>query len=265
MPSNPVALTIPANAKGVITAVSNAGYYQRATAYWDQYSALLQGTGEGVAMTTPAGATTIAFPPSAQGYQLLVLFEFSSSGPSGPFAAARTQQPIVSQSGPFTITQVKSEDGGDNDFNDTYLTLVVISLNDAAAAQPVAAEVVAQTADAQLELHAKTCYNDPSIQGCDEHSFIIPSFTGQFGTLSYNGQSWSGRNASCYNDATPFGGYLYTAIQLYNCTHMGMHNRTVDLWSTISYWGSMPTGYRSGNWEWSVGGTGDYTVTEVKE
>ena len=265
MPSNPANFTIAANSKGIINAVSNAAWYQRVSLTWGQNSAVLQGTGEGVAMKTPSGDTAINFPQSDQGYQLTALFEFSRSGPSGPFERARLQDPIVTQNGPFTITQFKSEDSTDNDFNDTYLTVVAIGFATTPVVRSVDPPAAAHTADSQLELHAKTYYNNPLVQGGDEHYFVIPTFTGQFGRLIYNGMSWSGRNASCYNEATPFGGYLHSTIQLYDCTHPGMHDRILNLSSRVSYWGSMPTGNRSANWDWTVGGSGEYTVTRVTE
>jgi hypothetical protein len=274
MASNPVALTIPANAKGIINSVSNAGWYQRLTLTWSGGSAVLQGSGEGQPMKTPDGKASLEFAPLPQGYQISATFEFSPSGPSGPFSRALVQNPIVTTNGPFTITQVTSEDSTDNDNNDTYLTVVAVNFPGSAAvvSSPAPAPAAAPHADAQpqaafdgqLETHAKTYYSNPLVTGGDEQYFTVTS-SSIAGVLGYQGQSWSGRNATYYDDQKPFGGYLSLYIQLYNCTHPGMHDHTLTMTSTISYWGGRPTGYRSANWDWQVGGSGEYTVTRVTE
>ena len=95
--------------------------------------------------------------------------------------------------------------------------------------------------------------------------FTIPVFSGQFGTLFPHPMAWSADDGEVYNDKDPLGGYIISSVQLYACQHPGMHDRTLRLDSVISYWGSFPTGYKSANWTWKVGGSGEYTVTRVTE
>ncbi|HEX8769294.1 MAG TPA: hypothetical protein VF711_00855 [Acidimicrobiales bacterium] len=267
MASNPVSLIVPSNAKVIINSVSNASWYQRVTLTWAGGTAVFQGTGEGTPMLTPDGKQAVELSPSPGGYQISAFFEFSrGGGPSGRFSPARVQNPIITNNPPFTIIQTTSEDGGDNDNNDTYLTVVAVSSSSEAMLEAAQAESEHQKLGdgQQLSLHAKTYYDNPLVQGGDEHYFIIPAFSGQFGQVSYQeGHVWSARNGSVYNQDTPFGGYLYISIQLYNCQHPDMHNRTLSLVTTISYWGSKPTGYVGTDWSWEVGGTGKYTVTSV--
>jgi hypothetical protein len=120
MASNPVQIPIPGDSSGSITCNSHAAFYQQVTLQVAGNTVIFSGTGEGVAMTTQDGSTSYPLPPTRQGYSISALFQFSSSGPKGPFQnAVSVQDPINSP--PF-IT-VTSEDSTDNDNNDSYLII----------------------------------------------------------------------------------------------------------------------------------------------
>jgi hypothetical protein len=129
MASNPVAIGIPGDASGVISCVAHAAYYQRVTLQWSilssQTTVVFTGSGEGVAMKDEDGQTSYELGPTRQGYQIMATFEYSTSGPNGPFQMATVQDPIVTQKGGFTITEVTSEDSTDNDNNDSYLNVTM--------------------------------------------------------------------------------------------------------------------------------------------
>jgi hypothetical protein len=261
MASNPIVFLVAANSRSVLSATAHAAYYQRVTLTFSDTSVVLEGTGEGAAMRTPSGEEGIDLPPALAGYEITALFEFSTNGPNGQFQRARVQDPTTVKKSVFTITSITSEDGGDNDNNDTYLT--VVSIDDATA--PLGRASVAESSSGQLELHAKTYYDNPFVDTGDEHSFIIPVFSGTFGTLFPHTMSWSANEGEVYNDKSPLGGWIISSVELFACQHPGMHDRTLKLSSVVSYWGSFPTGYKTANWTWSVGGSGEYTVTRVTE
>ena len=73
-------------------------------------------------MKTQDGATVYDLAPSRQGYSISALFQYSTSGPNGPFQNSVVQPPIVSQNG-ATFVFVTAEDGADSDNNDSYLTI----------------------------------------------------------------------------------------------------------------------------------------------
>ena len=269
MATNPIILTIPAGSKAIIQAVSNAAWNQQLTIDWGQGPVVLAGSGERVPMTTPDGRTTLEVAPSPQGYQVNVTFQFSQE-PSGPFLLGRVQEPIITQKGPFSVVQVMSEDGSDNDNNDTYLTLVAVNFGQDMVVSPPTtndSEVSSTPAaafDESLHTHAKTYYNNPLVIGGDEHYFTVPGFN-LSGRVDYQGTSWSARNAMFLDVPTPFGGYLNIYAELYDCQHPEMHDLVVLLTTSIGYWGFRPVGSRSADWVWSVTGTGPYTVTQVTD
>lgn len=268
MATNPVSLSIPANGRGNISAVCNAAWYQRLTLTWAGGAAVFQGTGEGVAMTTAAGESAIPLPQAAE---VTAKFESSRPGSSGTLVLAAVQNPIVTTQGAFTLVQVKSEDSTDNDFNDTFLTIVSVSFQSETVdvlsegiAEATAADFLDPMADPPTELHAKTYYDNPSVQGGDEHYFKVPALQ-QHGSVGYQGMSWSMRESSFYDQGTPLGGYLHVYVKLDQCIHPGMWGRVLELYSEISYWGSRPSGSRTASWQWTVLGTGQHTVTDVTE
>ncbi len=128
MASNPVSLPIPGETTGTITAAANASNYQVVTLSWQiseqSYSVQFTGSGENVQMTTPWGETSYILPTAKQGYQISAYFQYSTTGPNGQLYEASVSDPITTQSDGTTTIQVTSEDSTDNDYNDTYLTIV---------------------------------------------------------------------------------------------------------------------------------------------
>lgn len=282
MATNPVSVTIPKDAMVTLTAVANAGWYQRVTLTWPGNTVVFQGSGEGVAMTMPNGQDVMDVGPAVQPYQISALFEFSSSGPNGPFSRARVQNPVILSKGPFTINQITSEDSNDNDNNDTYLTIVAMNFGGggqvvlpenasaiaAIATTDSAATPSAATDERYLEVHAKSYYNNPLVQGGDEHLFTVAQSAGASGNPGYSGQGWSLKEATYYDDPSwgPLGGNVFFYAKLYNCEHPEMHNLVLTLACRVGYWGlTRPVGRRTANWSWDVTGSSPYTVTRVTD
>jgi len=274
MPSNPVRIPIPAGSQGNINCVANASYYQRVTLSWPGDSCLFTGTGEGQPMKTPDGQTSVSIGPTGGGFELTATFEYSTSGPQGPFRLATASKPIVERKGLFTVIQVTSEDSTDNDLNDSYLTIVMVSDSTSVEqagqvdgdengmpATPVGADEQA----GKLQMHAKTYYDDPALDGHgDEHYVDVPRFSTAMGDVEYRGTSWSKSRGQCWNQQTPFGGYLHVIVQCNRCVHPGMVDAVLTLTCTVSYWGSFPTGYQSVNWGATMAGS-RYRVTRVTD
>jgi len=274
MATNPVNIHIGPNSQGFMNCVSNAAYFQRVNVSVFGTVVSFQGTGEGQAMTTGDGGTSYELPTRPEAYDITASFEFSTDGPQGHFQSSSVKDPIVTSQGGFTMTEITAEDSVDNDNNDSYLTVVVVSYVDHPASKvAVAAEGTSSGAVEQrrrehvestssLELHAKTYYDNPLVSGGDEHYVTIPSFSGSTGVVRYAGTSWSFVSGSCFDQQTPFGGYLNIFVRLNNCTHPGMHDATMMLSTSIGYWGSKPYGSKSATWDGNMYGT-VYHLTEV--
>lgn len=264
MASNPVSISIPANTQGAITCLANAAYYQRVTLAWGNNSVVFGGTGEGQPMVTQDGQNTCLLAATDQEYQITATFEYSSNGPGGPFRMAHVHDPVISSKGIFTVIEVTSEDSTDNDYNDSYLTfpLITTSQSGEQRAETAAPETAAPGATGNLELHAKTYYNDPNVSGGDEHYITVPHFDGSTGSIEYSGTGWGPSKGGCYDNQTGLGGYLTVAVELNNCVHVGLKGATLTLTTTISYWGSKPTGYKSVTWNGKLYNT-QYQLTRV--
>ena len=129
MSNNPVDVPIPRDQGGIVSCVSHAAYYQKVTLQWPGggQTVVFEGTGEGVQMKTPDGATSVPVGPDRSPLSLSCLFQYSTSGSSGPLNLAKVKPPeIVSGDGHTTITVV-SEDDVDDDYNDSYLTFSLSS------------------------------------------------------------------------------------------------------------------------------------------
>ena len=127
MATNLVQLSIPASSQGVANCVSNASYFQKVTLTWGSTTAVFTGTGEGQPMTTSDGSQSVQIPPDEAARTISVQFEFSPNGSGGPFSMAVVKDPIVTNKGGFNVIEVTSEDSSDNDFNDSYLTVVTVA------------------------------------------------------------------------------------------------------------------------------------------
>jgi hypothetical protein len=124
MATNPVQIPISGDSSGYITCNSHAAYYQRVTLNFLNNQVIFSGSGEGVPMTTQTGSPLYDLGATRQNYSISALFQFSTSGPNGPFQnAVSVQDPIISQDGNSTFITVTSEDSSDNDNNDSYLII----------------------------------------------------------------------------------------------------------------------------------------------
>ena len=132
MATNPVSIPIKGDSSGLIICNAHAAYYQRVTLTWSilgsQTTVIFSGSGEGAPMKTQNGLTSYDLPPTRQGYAISALFEYSPSGPNGPFNNASVKDPIISSGGGSTIITVTSEDSNDQDNNDSYLIITYKSL-----------------------------------------------------------------------------------------------------------------------------------------
>ena len=124
--TNPVPIHINGDSSGAIVCNAHAAYFQRVTLTWtvlrSTITVVFSGAGEGTKMTTQDGETAYNI-ITKQGITINALFEYSTTGPNGPFYRASVNQPIVNAIDNLTIISVTSEDANDNDNNDSYLII----------------------------------------------------------------------------------------------------------------------------------------------
>ncbi len=267
MISNPLPVPVPAGAQVHLNCVSNASYFQRVTLSWPNNSAVFAGTGENVPMKLNNGQTTLVFGPAEDDFDLSARFEYSTTGPAGPFHLASMSPLSVGRRGPFSIVWAASEDATDNDHNDSYLTVVMVEDSGDPPTSGAKREFRAAStaAYAQLELHAKTYYDHPEISTGDEHYITISKSLDSQGspTISYSGMGWDLKNSSCWDEETTFGGYIHAWVKLQSHkTNAGMQNAVLILSCDESYWGSFPTGHRTVDWTAKMTNT-TFHVTRV--
>ncbi|AUP78226.1 hypothetical protein [Flavivirga eckloniae] len=132
MATNPVSVTFGSDSTGLIVCNAHAAYYQRVTLTWkvlqSETTVIFSGSGEGVPMKTQDGSTSYEIGATRQALHISALFEYSTSGPNGPFVKAVVNDPIISSAGGTTIVTVTSEDSNDKDNNDSYLIISYKSL-----------------------------------------------------------------------------------------------------------------------------------------
>lgn len=132
MASNPTSVQMTQPGGGTITCMSFALYWQRVTLSWrilnTTTTLVFQGSGEGVPMKLADGSTIYPVDSARQNYGISILFEFSTTGPSGPFSKATVKDPIINQQGENIEITITSEDSADNDNNDSYLIINYQSL-----------------------------------------------------------------------------------------------------------------------------------------
>ncbi|HEX8624298.1 MAG TPA: hypothetical protein VF782_04385 [Allosphingosinicella sp.] len=126
MAANPVQIQLNPFVHGAITCLSKASYFQRVTLTLPTGQVVFQGTGENVPMTYATGQGVYELGSSAAPINVTALFEYSTSGPSGPFYTAQVQDPVPQKTPLWTIVTVTSEDSTDNDDNDSILSLFVM-------------------------------------------------------------------------------------------------------------------------------------------
>lgn len=109
-----VQVPIPDNVTLYLTANCHAAWEQTLVYETAESSTTFQGTGEGVAMTTPDGKTMAVVHDRRSGGALFL--SFSASGNPNP----RVQAPVKHVYGTIVQYTVTSEDDQDDDNNDTY-------------------------------------------------------------------------------------------------------------------------------------------------
>jgi hypothetical protein len=260
---NPVPITIPRGSQGDINCVANAAHHQRVTLTWPGQTVVFSGTGEGSPMTTGTGQESVLVPADADGFTISATFEYELA-PGAGFQKARVQPPIETHNGPFTIFQVTSEDGSDDDRNDSYLTISLVGEAAVAAASDEPVSRPAEDVDlevptalgavgAGLSTHAKTYYS--GIEGGDEHLIDVPPFHSDTRKIQWTATGWTTVVATVYDQKTPLGGYLHLYGKLNECLHADMQDAELVITGVLSYWGGHPTGYRTVPWEGSMTGT----------
>ncbi len=131
MASNPVELFVPANAGCIVSCKAHAVYYQAVHLDWPVEldwpgdSIQFTGSGENTNMTTRNGAITYQINPSPTSYHIRAHFQHSATGPDGPLHDSLVKETESKEFDGTRIIKVTSEDASDNDYNDTYLTLVL--------------------------------------------------------------------------------------------------------------------------------------------
>ena len=127
--NNPFHIGVNVGQQLGITVIAHASFFQVVT-----FSGLpttngtvtFSGSGEGVPMQASTGGTSFLVQPQGDGFLLSVLFQFSPSGPGGPpQTAVINQLPVPIVIGNDIQIQVTSEDGADNDNNDSVATITI--------------------------------------------------------------------------------------------------------------------------------------------
>jgi hypothetical protein len=243
------------------------------TVKWGGTEIVFQGTGERTPMIWgPDKQNVYKLPQTAAATTMTVLFEYSTTGPAGPFVSARVQDPTIMSNDPYVLTEVTSEDGPDGDNNDSYFSMMLVkpfvteTTDLKSAGDPgnlMSASEHALQDGQKLSMHAKTYYDDPYVHGGDEHYIDVIYNAGSSGAIRYSGTGWHMTNGSWGDRSTPFGGYLTVYVELSGCTYEGLEFAVMTLGTLIAYWGSRPTGfYASPDWSANMHGT-QYHVTHV--
>ena len=141
MESNTKTIQIPANCLGQITCRTNAQFTQTAMLTWKDalnrpQTCEFSGNGEKRELKTSYGQTMYLLAPSRIAYSIDCTFTYRD--PSQPFnaSAPKVREPTTSTEGPFTRIEIQTEDGDDNDNNDTWLTIELLSGVDPESPRP---------------------------------------------------------------------------------------------------------------------------------
>ena len=127
--TNPVSISVEASSSLHIFSVAHAAFYQQVILSFNSDMsnpvATFTGSGEGVPMTLSNGDTFITI-ATRNNTALYAQFNYSASGPGGPFvpAVAVCAPVVIGQAPSPVMISVTSEDHTDNDDNDTYLTII---------------------------------------------------------------------------------------------------------------------------------------------
>lgn len=110
---------VPAG-KGAMWCFANASYEQTVYVGMGTFTPIFQGAGEGVLMTS-GGMTTEPFETTNP--SITVTFEHST--PTDPNQPSTPASPVVIETDSTYVAQFGAEDGTDNDYNDSWLQVVV--------------------------------------------------------------------------------------------------------------------------------------------
>ena len=272
MSENPVQFIIPANSQGSISCMSNAAYMQRVTVTINDDIYIFIGTGEGEPMKLDSGDGIIIISPQNTFQTASVLFEYSSSPPYTEFfQASMVKDESIVDKYPFTMINITSEDSGDNDNNDSYLSVFFLSADGPEENQRENQEegIIKDygSSNGQLELHAKTYYNTPEPSGF-EHTILIPypdflpAYEPTALPFTCNNLGWDFLQGTVMAQKTALGGYLKIGVILNNCVLPEISNAQLYITASVSWWGGFPTGSKSADWEANLYYT-TYKVTRV--
>ncbi|MCW3463152.1 hypothetical protein [Chitinophaga nivalis] len=260
---NPTIIAIPAKTQGIISCISNAYNMQRVTLSWDNAEIVFTGNGEDKPMLLPNGDDSFLLPFAPSSYNIQALFEFAEE-PFEKFSTVDSvQQPIITQKAMFTTIEIMSEDSTDNDNNDSYLSLFLVTAGQSSSS-PQKSQVVNTITDdrPQMEAHCKTYYTDPSYYG-DEHYLNIPvpnpaSSPNKWTLINdykYSSTSWTLQDAYIGFHTGPLGGNIIINLVLVNELDINFYGCQLLLSARDSYWVSFPTGNRRLDWEAVLAGS----------
>ena len=123
-----------------------------------------------------------------------------------------------------------------------------------------------------LEVHAKTYYNDPSIQGGDEHSIPLDmahTTAGPGGTQVVHGTcrsiGWTTATVNARIVPGPLTNWIYLAVTCRDSTHAGFENAYMVFTTSTWYIGSIPTRWETPVWTGEMYGNPQLRLTRVTE
>lgn len=265
---NTASIPVLANSQVAVNCIAHAGFMQRVTLTGPGLSLVFQGQGEGVAMTLSNGETSYLIPQNASDYTIFANFEFSPIPPYDNYLPANAVgKPIVTGNPPFVTVAVTSEDSSDNDQNDSYLSLFIVTDSSGKTTSSEFRPSGEKTIDlSQAEMHCKTYYNAPNYAGGDEHYVTIPVPSDLLPyewvpvPFSYSGLGWASFKGHVQVQETSLGGYIQIGIIAWD--NENLLGAQLSLIATTSYWGSFPTGHTSATFEAALYDS-PYKVTSV--
>lgn len=115
-------VTIPANTMISLSGTSYSSAYESVGVNIQGYDTItFTGTGENVALQS--GGKTLIAVNSGSATSASLTFLYSNNGPSGPFLAPTVNTPVIAQNGPYVTVTIKTENGDDEDDNDSVFVM----------------------------------------------------------------------------------------------------------------------------------------------
>jgi hypothetical protein len=263
-------ITIPGGMLGSVGCVcGDDGMDQTVTLNWPgNNNIVFQGSLRGAPMVMADGQMTAELAYSDTAYQIAATSV--AGGQDVPFLAPTVQTPSP---GITTITMI-SQQPGQGFWSAAVLVMLfstdsekILSANPSAASSEVfpwsgddRAQPVETASDYQLVFTATVYYMDGKARP-DKHIFTWPYSSST--TLDYSGTFWSLASSKAYDVPTPVGGYLTFEADLWHCTHPGMQDALLDLSTSCGYWWSLPTSFKSPQWNFQPNGNWPYRIKRV--